>query len=133
VSEPVVDYNHIQGEPESYSIAQIEQAIGKRLSTVLLHHYPMRNWAVAVDAPNGVAAVMETDISKDKGYILYLSRPMIELEEMMFKVGGEILERAGLPTSKKFDQDLIEDLPRNVKDDVVLPDLLAPEELRLKK
>jgi len=134
MSEPNVDYNQIQtGDIEDVSVAQLEMAIGKELASVLHQHYPRRNWAVAVDASNGICAVMELDISKDKGYLLHLTRPMTELRGMMFKVGGEILERAGLPTSKKFNPELLEDLPRNLRDDVVTPDLIAPEELRVKK
>ena len=133
MAEPLVDYNTIQGDPENYSLAQLELAIGKELSQQLHKHYPRRAWAVAVDCENGVCAVMEQNISKTKGYLLYLSRPMEELRSMMFKVGGEILERAGVPTSKKFDADILETLQRDARDDVVTPDLLAPEEERLRK
>lgn len=129
-AEPLVDYNDIvlEGDDTSVSLAQLEMSIARELTKELNKHYPWRNWAIAVDSKNGVLAVMETDISKKRGHIIHLSRPMKEIRAMMFKVGGEILERAGLPTGKIFDQDLLENLPRSVDDEVILSDLIAPEE-----
>lgn len=133
MSEPQVDYNTIQGDPENYTAAQLEMAIGKTLCTELAKHYPGRAWACATDLENGVVAVMEQNISKSAGYLLYLSRPMEELRGMMFKVGGEILERAGVPTGKQFNPEILETLSRDARDDVISPDLITPEAARLNK
>jgi len=129
MNEPQIDYNQIVvDEGTDVSIAQLEMAIAKNLTQELVKHYPQRNWAVAVDAPNGVCAVMETDISKTKGYVIHLSRPMSVLLGMMKRVGGEILERADVPRGKKFDIELFDELPRDPRGDVDKPDLIAPED-----
>ena len=130
MAEPLVDYNTIQGNPENYSLAQLEMAISKDLAMELAKHYPHRSWAVPVDAGNGVCAVMEQNISKTKGYLIYLSRPMEEIRGMMKQIGGEILERAGVTTAKKVDLAEFENLVRDVRDDVVASDLEAPEDKR---
>ena len=111
-------------------IAQVEQWIGRSLCQELVKHYPNRNWAAAVDTQGGIVAIMETDISTEKGYVISLKRSMDEIRGMMMKVGGEILERAGLPTGKKFNPDLIEELPRTPRGQAIAPDLVAPEEKR---
>lgn len=133
MDEPLRDFNSLDlVDTSDIHVAQVEQWIGKTLCAELVKHYPNRNWAAAVDSGNGVVAIMETDISKEKGYVLHLTRSMDELRTMMKRVGGEILERAGLPTGKKFDPDLLEDLPRNVRDEVVTDDLETPEEARVR-
>lgn len=129
MDEPLKDFNLLElTDLSDITVAQTEQWIGRSLCVELVKHYPNRNWAAAVDSVGGIVAIMETDISTEKGYVISLKRSMDEIRGMMQRVGGEILERAGLPTGKQFDPDLIEDLPRTPRGEVIASDLEAPEE-----
>ncbi len=131
MAEKLIDYNQIDltGD-QDVSMAQLEISIARELTAELVKHFPNRNWAIAVDSSNGMLAVMETDISQEKGYLIELSRSMNEIRGMMRAVGGEILERAGVPTGHRFNPDVMETLNRNARGEVIAPDLEAPEEKR---
>lgn len=125
------DYNEIQvSDGDDVRQAKLEMWIAKTLCEELNKHYPMRDWLAGVDLVGGVVIIQQPDISTRKGYVISLKRSLNEIRKMMRAVGGEILERAGLPTGKKFNPDLMEVLPRAINDEVLAVDLLAPEEKR---
>lgn len=133
--EQSADYNDIvvsEFDAEEVRRAKIELWIAKRLCTKLLSHFPMRDWKVLVDTGGGIVAVSLDSISKDKGYVISLKRTVTEIEGMMLRIGGEILERGGLSTAKNFNPDDIEILERDANDNAVSSDLETPEDKHAK-
>ena len=116
----VVDADHEKVAKEQYRIAQ---AIGARL----VKAYNNRQWKVIVDIKNGILIVACDSISNTKGYHIHMKGvPLQELEQKAVFAAGEILERHGISRLKLFNPDTIEDMPRDLRDDVIAPDS-APE------
>ena len=131
--EPEIDYNDLtitEKDSESVAIAKMEFSIGKELCTILAKHYPKRNWRVGVDLGNKVVMVFCTDVSTEKAYHTHLTRTWQEIRDMMPTVGGEILERAGLSRGRNFNTDILEIVTRDLRDNIISNDLIAPEEKR---
>lgn len=129
--EPEIDYNELEissTDSDEVKRAKIEMFLGKQVCEVLAHHYPKRNWRAGVSLDNQVIVVMCTDVSTEKGYYIHLTRSLQEIRDMLPRIGGEILERAGLSREKKFNTDVVETLKRDVRDNVVNSDMVAPEE-----
>ena len=132
--EPEADFIVIDlTDNDNVRKAKLEMWVAQRLGSELLRIYPKRNWRITVDTEAGIAVVQEPDISQTKGYVLSLDRSLADLEQQMMRVGGEILERARLSRDTVFDPERLERVLRDFRDEVVSPDLLAPEEERALK
>lgn len=116
----VVDEDHAEVAQEQMRIAQ---AIGARL----VRAYNNRQWKVVVDIKGGILIIACDSISNNKGMHIHMAHKTLnELEDRAIQAAGEILERHDLPRFKLFNPDLIEDLPRDLYDNVIGPDS-APE------
>lgn len=116
----VVDADHLEVAAEQFRIAQ---AIGARL----IKAYNNRQWKVIVDIKGGILIVACDSVSNEKGYHIHMAgRTLHELEDKAVMAAGEILERHGLSRFKTFNADAYEDLPRDMRDNVIAPDS-APE------
>lgn len=117
----ITDYNTIELHPEDDSTvkqAKLEQWIGARIGTRLVKLYPNTNWKVHVDIDNGMVVVSNPDVSSLRGYHISLERSIEEIEAMMSKVGGEILERGRL-ARRGLTQDQVDSRERNLRDEVI--------------
>ena len=134
MNEPEIDYNEIVLEQgKSLSRQQMELSIAKAVCAELAKHYPHVNWACAIDLDQGVIGVMCPEVSNTAAHVIHLSRTMTEIRGMLPKVGGEILERGGIPRERGTSLELIESLPRNVRGNIDNSDVVAPEEERAKR
>jgi len=116
----VIDEDHEEVAKEQWRIAQ---AIGARL----VRAYNNRQWKVIVDVKGGVLIIACDSISNNKGYHIHMAHKTLhELEDQAVQAAGEILERHNLSRLKLFNTDVIEDLPRDLQDNVIGPDS-APE------
>jgi hypothetical protein len=130
--EVTADYNEINIlETDEAKSAKLEMWIAKRVGEHVANFYPNRQWRVDVDLLAGMLILSCPSVSSLKGYYLSLSRPLHDLQARAKMAAGEILERHGLPTSRAFNPDAIETLPRNIRDEVVTSDS-APEPLNAK-
>jgi hypothetical protein len=109
--------------------ADIEMWVAKTLGTELHKYYPTRNFSVGCDLEAEAVIIKCPEISQEGGYFISMKRSMQEMTEMMMRVGGEILERGGVATTRKHDMDDLEALPRDFNDRVLLPDVETPEQL----
>lgn len=116
----VVDADHEEVAKEQMRIAQ---AVGARL----VKAYNNRQWKVIVDIKGGLLIIGCDSISNTKGYHIHMKGvPLNELEDRAVMAAGEILERHNLSRFKLFDPEIVEDLPRDLQDNVIAPDS-APE------
>ena len=135
LQEPQIDYNDLtitDKDSASVAIAKMEFAIGKELCTILAKHYPKRNWRIGVDIANKLVMVFCTDVSTTKAYHIHLTKTWNEIRKAMPKIGGEILERAGLSRDRQFNADILQIVKRDLRDNIITDDLIAPEENILK-
>jgi hypothetical protein len=103
--------------------AKLEMWIAKNVGTSLVKHYPNRQWGVRVDLEGYMVIVTCDSISLTKGYHIHLlDRSIGELCDRAKQAAGEILERHGVSRSRKFDADILEALPRDVRDEVIAND-----------
>lgn len=134
--ESQVDYNDIHlnvFDTQEQKRAKLEMFIAKSLASVLADHYPNRNWNVGVDLNGGVVIVQCPDVSTVAGYHIKLSRSMNQIRRMLPKIGGEILERAGVPRDRKYDAEHMDLLKRDIRGNVDNSDIVTPEESYAKK
>ena len=109
----VVDDDHAKVAQEQMRIAS---AIGARL----IRAYNNRQWKVIVDIKGGMLIIGCDSLSNNKGYHIHMKgRLLDDLEDAAIRAAGEILERHNLSRLKLFNPDIIEDLPRDLKDDVI--------------
>lgn len=119
----LVDYNGVEFDESHRNLsdvkmAEVEMWLSKRLTTRLVKLFPNINWQVEVDTRGGRVVIKSTDVSLSHGHVISLSRSVDEIESMLLKVGGEILERGGMPRSRITETD-VEGRARTVRDDVV--------------
>lgn len=122
------DFNGINYlETDSVRRAETEMRIAKTIGTTLVQVYPNRQWGVAVDTTGGIVTVTCPSVSLVKGYIIHMAdRTVHQLTERAKMAAGEILERYALSRARKFDDDIIETLDRDFRDEAIGPDS-APE------
>lgn len=122
------DYNTIylhEGTDERR--AKLEMFIAKRVGEKVAATYPNRQWMIDVDLPNQMICVQCPSVSMTKGYHLHFNRRTLhDLQLAAVKAAGEILERHNVSRARVFDQDILETLPRDLRDNVIAPDA-APE------
>ncbi len=115
----IVDYNGIEFvEDLDVTMAQFEFWLAQRLTTRLAKLYPNINWSVEVDTHGGRVVIKCPDVSSIHGHVLSLKRTVNEIESMLMKVGGEILERGRMPRSRITEAD-IENRERTLREEVV--------------
>ena len=116
----IVDGDHI-------ARAERQASIAKSIGTALVAKYNNRQWKVVVDMENEMLIIACDSVSNEKGYHIHMKgRTIRYLRQRAVTAAGEILERHALSRSKKFDADIIETLPRDLRDNVIGPDS-APE------
>ena len=118
------DYNEINpDDSEDERKAKLEQWIAMRVGSKLMKTYNQREWKVIVDIPNQMLIIACDSISNYKGYHIHMiGRTIDELERRAIMAAGEILERHNVSRSKRFDADILENLPRDSLDNVIAPD-----------
>lgn len=118
------DFNEISiFELGTVKRAKLEMWIAKNIGTVLVKHYPNRQWGVRVDLQGQMIIVTCDSVSLTKGYHIHmLNRTIGELSNRAIKAAGEILERHGLTRTRSFDADILETLKRDFQDEVVAND-----------
>lgn len=122
--------NHIQdfnapvaAESHEDKAAAVEYWIAKRLGEDLVKTYPGRQWSVNVDTRNEIIVICMPALSKKEGYHLHMRRDTIaELIPRCRRAAGEILERFKQSRSRIIDPFSVDDLPRDLRDDVITPD-----------
>jgi len=129
--EDEIDYNEILfSDSPRVQRDKLEMHLAKTMGSELMRVYPERSWSVEVSIESGVLMIRNPDVSQTKGYVLSLDRSQNDLLQRMTQVGGEILERAGLDRAGTPDPMEIDSLPRDIRDDLVGHDLIAPEQSR---
>jgi len=125
--EITADYNKIylhEGTDERR--AKLEMFIAKRIGERVARAYPNRQWMIDVDLPNQMVCVQCPSVSLTKGYHLHFrNRTIHDLQLAAVKAAGEILERHNVSRSNVFNPDILETLPRDLRDDVIGPDSKA--------
>ena len=118
------DFNKIEVVDEDHAeVAQGQMRIAQAIGARLVRAYNNRQWKVVVDIKGGMLIIACDSISNTKGYHIHMmGKPLHELEDAAVSAAGEILERHNLPRLKLFNPDIIEDMPRDLQDDVVAPD-----------
>ena len=117
----VTDHNAIElthADTDEIKQAKVEMWVASRLGTKLTQLYPHTNWNVNVDINGGVVIVSNPDVSPKRGFHISLERSMNEIDDMLYKVGGEILER-GRMARKGLTEDQVEDRMRNMRNEVI--------------
>lgn len=122
------NFNTIEVVDEDHeSVANEQMRIASAIGARLVRAYNNRQWKVIVDIKGGMLIIGCDSLSNNKGYHIHMSnKPLQELEEMAIRAAGEILERHSVSRLKLFNPDIIEDLPRDMNDDVIAADS-APE------
>lgn len=122
--EITADYNEINIlETDDVKFGKVEMWIAKKIGTELIKHYPNRQWGVKVDAPAQMLIISCNSVSYEKGYHISMHlRNIDELQRRAVKAAGEILERHDLSRARRFDADILETLPRDHKDNVIVAD-----------
>ena len=116
----VVDAGHVSRAKQQMRIANI-------IGAALVKAYNNRQWKVIVDVKQGMLVIACDSVSNDKGYHIHMKGHSIRyLRQRAVFAAGEILERHALSRAKNFDADIIETLPRDLRDNVIGPDS-APE------
>lgn len=121
---PIQDFNAPQAE-ESHEAkaARVEFWIAKKIGEDLVAKYPGRQWTVNVDTRNEVIVISCPSLSKRMGYRLHMKRDNIAaLLPRTRRAAGEILERFGVSRDRHIDVYSIEDMPRDLRDDVISKD-----------
>lgn len=122
--EITADYNKIfihEGTDERR--AKLEMFIAKRVGERVAAKYPNRQWSVEVDLDNQMVVLMCPSVSTQKGYHLHFrNRTIHEMQLAAEKAAGEILERHNISRSNVFNPDILETLPRDLRDNVIAPD-----------
>lgn len=121
------DYNKIfihEGTTERR--AKLEMYYAKRIGEFVLNKYPNRQWSVEVDLDNEIIILKAPSVSMTKGYHLHMRlRTLHDLQLAAVKAAGEILERHNLPRSVGFDPEMLEHLPRDLRDNILAADAKA--------
>ncbi len=122
--EIMEDYNEINFlETDDVKIAKLEMWIAKNIGDVLVKTYSRREWGVRVDIPNQQVIVTCDSVSILKGYhISMVGRNIHDLAKEAKKAAGEILERHGVPRTHGINDDAIDSLPRDYRDEVITED-----------
>ncbi len=121
---PVLDFNTIVPE-ESHEkkAAAVEYWIAKKIGEDLVRTYPNRQWQVNVDTRNESIVISCPSLSKRMGYRLNMKKETIaQLLPRCRKAAGEILERYGVTRGRIIDPFDIEQMPRDLRDDVISAD-----------
>lgn len=69
-------------------------ALAKRLTDVLMQHYPGYMWGVHASSEHGMVSIRNFSLSGEWGYMLHIARVFEDVEDKLtIQAGGEILER----------------------------------------
>src|SRR6185503_6850878 len=122
--EITADYNKIfLHEGTSERRAKLEMFIAKRLGERVAATYPNRQWSVEVDLDNQMVVLMCPSVSTTKGYHLHFrTRTIHDMQAAAVKAAGEILERHNISRSNPFNPEVLETLPRDLRDNVIAVD-----------
>lgn len=122
--DELTDYNDVQpGESHEAKMAQMEFWLAKQIGTDLVKTYPNRQWIADVDIRNEVIVIGCPSLSNTLGYRLHIGRDTVaDLLPRCRKAAGEILERYNVTRARVIDPAMFDDLPRDVRDNVISPD-----------
>jgi hypothetical protein len=120
----IQDFNVVQpGLSHEQKAEALEFWIAKRIGEDLVKTYPGRQWTVNVDTRNESIVINSPSLSKRMGYRINMRRDSIAaLLPRTRKAAGEILERFGQSRGPSVDVYSVEDMPRDVRDDVISKD-----------
>lgn len=123
-STPFRDFNAVNPEDShEKKAAQLEFWIAKQIGEDLVKTYPNRQWHVDVDSRNETIVISCPSLSKRMGYRINMRRdPIAALLPRCRRAAGEILERYGITRGRIIDPYDIEQMPRDLRDDVISPD-----------
>lgn len=82
--------------PDEAEQAVLADRMCRWIGSVLLRHYPNRQWFVEVSMEGGVAKIQSPSISNNYGFVVHIDKPREALERAVVRAGGELLERFGL-------------------------------------
>ena len=118
------DFNAPQvGESHEEKAMRLEFWMAKAIGTDLVKHYPNRQWGVDVDSRNQVIVISCPSLSKREGYRLNMKRDTLaELMPRCRRAAGAILERFNVTRGRIIDPYTFENMPRDVRDDVICED-----------
>lgn len=123
-NKPFTDYNvAVPEQSHDKKVAAVEFWIAKKIGEDLMHTYPNRQWHVDVDTRNETIVISCPSLSKRMGYRLNMKKETIaQLLPRCRRAGGEILERYGVTRGRIIDPYDIEQMPRDLRDDVISKD-----------
>ena len=122
--DSVQDFNAPKEElSHERKMALMEYHFAKKIGEDLVKTYPNRQWTVDVDIRNETIVISSPSLSKRMGYRLNIRRDTLaQLLPRTSKAAGEILERFGVTRGRKIDVYGLEDMPRDLRDDVIAKD-----------
>lgn len=126
---PVIDANYIRPQ-DSFEAraAKMEFYYAKAIGEALVAAYPNRQWSVNVDLRNEMIVIGCPSLSNTKGYHLHLRHDNLPLLiTRARRAAGEILERYGVTRGRIINPDILEALPRGLRDEVIGGSDTAPE------
>lgn len=92
--------------------AEIERVAGK----LLLKHYHGYTWYTDCSIPGGVLNVMNLSLNGDYGFVVHLKDLMTDVAgQCIVHAGGELLERCGLPATRRPKGDGLKDIERDAR------------------
>jgi hypothetical protein len=89
----------------------LDVMLAKRMTDVLMKHYPEHPWAVYVDGEHGIAHIKNLGLSGNLGFVLHLNFMEPDpnsLDRKVMRAGGEILERFGIKRGMAKARDYLE-------------------------
>ena len=122
--DSIQDFNAPRPElSHERKMALMDYHFAKKIGEDLVRTYPGRQWTVDVDVRNETVVISAPSLSKRMGYRLNLRRDTLAaLLPRTRKAAGEILERFGQSRGPSVDVYSVEDMPRDVRDDVISKD-----------
>jgi hypothetical protein len=123
-NKPFHDFNAVAPEDSHEAkVARVEFWLAKKIGEDLVRTYPNRQWQVNVDTRNETIVISAPGLSKRMGYRLHMKKETIaQILPRCRKAAGEILERYGVTRGRIIDPYDIEQMPRDLRDDVISPD-----------
>jgi len=88
----------------------LDQALAAEIDAALCRHYPGHPWSVRVDNRTGLAYVWHDALATNEGFVLHLKKLTGpgDIKRTAILVGGEFLERHGLPRGRARETELLE-------------------------
>ncbi len=100
----VMDAQGVVDSPDHLVLSKQGRRLAQFMAAILMRHFDGWRWGITVDEKGGVVHIFALELSGDMGYTLLLDDVYNGGNfdhKLVLMAGGEILERFGLPRSRK--------------------------------